>query len=546
MAQSQQTETQVFASGINTRIAPHLMQQAESVELSNVDIRSGSLKSKRLHTEEELDTLSMFYWFKGQYIYYESFRSNVLWNGVYYYSDAFSVMKTIDGITQLPVGVNAPVSAPTLTLGTPTGEGLKGQYTYVYTYVDEATGVESPPSPPAVSIFANLNSIQVTGLLPEPSLLDYSIRLYRVGEGITVFSSVTTLSSSTVSYTDELHFTEIEANLLTTTRAFPPTQSMINLTESRGRFYGSTGTFLNWSAVGKPDSWYALDSMSFPEEITMVSAVANGLLVATERQTWLVTGDTPSRFRRHLLSASEGCISNQSLAVYNGMAIWLSDNGIVSSDGSSVNSITMGKLDRLTGIDPLSATIHNNTYYLGYTEQMYPSDTLLPDDTLYPTTVESNQEFPTGIYIVDFSFGDPRILFSYQEEIGYMDTAGAFLDQIIPVNNEGVITNNRLHMFNGDFLQDIVYVSPLHTEGSIGFEKQYEKARIVFQGSFTVILRDHNGAVMAQQDIQSDFLVSEWVGVSPSNNRGFGIQYDIRGSGVIVSLSHVWTPREAQ
>jgi hypothetical protein len=524
------------------------------------------------------------FWHSGQWYFYDVWRSNAHWNGVWYWADGGNTGKVLEDLTELPVGIDPPTTRLTVATETPPPDtdGLSGDITYVYTFYDEKTGAESPPSPESETIVAEAHALRLTGFEDAP--YDYKIRIYRIGGIITSYSAVETIAGTgIVDYLDTKGFSEIEATLLDTLRSKKPPEGLRYIEEHQGRFWGASASRLYYTPMGKPDSWFTLDFIEFPENITMVSTAANGLLVSTIRETWVIVGNDPSNFAKYSLSSVEGCISQLSLAKLNGLAVWLSDNGFIMSDGAMFQNISTHKLGYLSKLDPRGAVMYNGIYIMSFGGSLVPSNMLVPgplggpnDDPtvgdLVPGT-PGNELFTIteGAVIIDFSMGDP--IFSTFEyyglgDLGYYNnklwamatpeteevnllledgsarlaTEGGFFN--ITADIKGMST--QLELFGSTDLSRIRYTSPLLTDGSIGMLKQYEKVRITYSGVIKVRIMDDKKNQMQEKELKSLQRTSEWIGIPVDNNRAYGIQIQIEGVGVIDSIMYTWTPWETQ
>jgi hypothetical protein len=109
-----------------------------------------------------------------------------------------------------------------------------------------------------------------------------------------------------------------------------------------------------WGTMPKGEYIYYPDSTG--AEVTGLHANASGLLVFTERSTFLVTqNDGGDSFKFAVLSTSVGCVSPNSIATLpNGLTIWLSREGFHAFDGNVVKEISKGEIDQtIRRINPM-------------------------------------------------------------------------------------------------------------------------------------------------------------------------------------------------
>ncbi len=508
MAETQTTEVQVFAGGLNLVNAPHLLQKSESRYLQGVNTRRGNLAPFAQFEVEEDAPDSYAYYFNGQFNYYPTHRSNVLFSRHWYYSSVLGLGVTYTDGTSRALGIAPPQDTPIAVIENAV-DGLRGNINYVYTYYDTKSGSESPPSKPSNTLdFIGVDDgkqAKITGMTSHP---DFVTRLYRIGGYQTVYTLVDTLPIGDNNYTDKLGFAELQGVVLDTIRSFPPPQGTRYLTFHQGRFFGAVGSQLYFTPFGKPDSWFALDFISIDDTITGIVSVANGLIVMSAYKTWLLAGSSPQNFSLNLLSEDEGCASFTSIAVQNGSAIWLSFSGFNMSNGGSIQNLSINKLGLLSGFDPLSAVMVDKRYLMSFNTALYPSNSLVPSETLHPgdAVSESGIGLPKGALVIDFISGS---IFSTiaDASMGYLFEANSKLYNITndPVNQKLLLT------FGGSSLRPIECITQLYTDGSISLLKQYEKFRITYVGDGTVTVYDDSSRVFVEHELQADAKTVEWV-----------------------------------
>ncbi len=567
MGQSQTTEIQVF-KGLHIKPAPHLVSPSAARFLSNVSIRSGNLKPIRSPKYIEGAPMPYAYYFRNRMYYFPSWRSNVEWNGVWYWSDAFGQGKVLSDGTELPLGIAPPVAAPTLTAGVPgDGDGLTGNFNYLYTYFDPVTGSESPPSPPSSTIAMDKSAVTLSDFVP---LEHYSIRIYRIGGIITAYSAVKTIDGASVDYLDDAKYAQIEGSVLTTLRAYPPPDGLHLLCEHKGRFWGASDSKLYFTPLGKPDAWYALDYISFDFKITGIASTANGLIVCTKFETRLIAGLNAQTFTNHVLSSSDGCESPLSMTGYKGNAVWSGTFGFMVSNGASIHNIAQDKIGKIVGLDIRGSVVYDDVYYASFGGIMTPNNELYPQDDLYPGSVSGSIRLKSGMFVIDFTFPEPEFSTIESDNIGYV---GNFNSQLYQISNPSVgeaniitesgnlnlvtesgnfqviadelATQSLSQMFAGDDLERIQYRSPLLTDGSMGILKSYEKLRFTFVGIILVTVKDDHGRIMATKQLISETRrAAKWLGIPVKSNKAYGLFIEIEGIAILDSIRYTWTPQE--
>jgi len=549
-----------YTGGISTATAPHLLPLNESVLAVNADLRSGSLKS----LPEELPLMALdgryFFNFLGKIYSYTNLRSNVLWDGKWYWTDGSSTMKMLADGTIKPLGIAAPTYTLTIAAGTGTLP-LTGTFQYTYTYYDSVTGVESAPANLSNSLTVTNKDIVVTGFQVTPPTGATHIRLYRIGGYLADFTLVSTIALNTTTFTDNLDYASIDGRLLQTLRTSAPPVGLNYLTELNGRMYGSIGNKVYYSSLGNPDAWYVDDFFVVNNTVTALGTTSAGLVIFTYYTTNVLRGTGPETFYLKELSSNVGCMSHYSIAQYQASVMWLSADAFNISDGFSLTDLTSHKIVNISGMYPRGTTVRNLTYYMTFGPTLTPKTTLYPSTTLFPNRVIGGVTMSEGIVCINFTQGRT---YSYtlieSKGVGNIATVnakaliGSKVSNIaFPVCSDHLLASYYLPM--DYYLSDIgsvttlpktmTFTTSMIVDGSYSTLKEYDKVRVIFTGSFTItVILDGVGAVITQSFTDADSSDGFFtVGIPNSNNKGYGIQYHIVGAGDIRAIQHTWQPR---
>lgn len=508
---------------------------------------------------EDLPNGAYFHQFNNDIFSYSNYRSNVEWDNKWYWSDGVNTGKMLPDGTELPLGIATPTTALTQTED---GPGLlEGSLKYTYTIWSSKTNAESAPAPLPLYIRVSGNAVSLTGFEPLPDA-DHYYRLYRVGGYLTNFLMVAQFNTTT--YKDNIDDTLIDGRPLYTLRSSPPPDFLENLTELNGRFYGSVGNKLYFSALGNPDSWYLSDYILFRDTIVALGSVPAGLLVMGKFYVNLLYGTQPENFKLKLISDQLGCIGKESVSYIGDACIWLSNRQLVMSNGYKITDITAYKMDRITGIYPTGAVSDNETYYLSYKPSLFPSDDLFPSDRLYPDRAVGVSGVDQGIIAVDFKRG---VSFSYKiieyeniRALGIVDSeicvsTGGYGAELVECDKPMYpncnwfttctpFTLNRMNVYDEQGLTPLYYMSPFLTDNSLSTMKEYDKVRIIFKGSFYIKVLFDNGKVAVERPITSKDTGFILIGIPNKANKSYGIQFEIEGVGVVKSIQYSWKFRE--
>jgi len=419
------------------------------------------------------------------------------------------------------------------------------------------------------------------------------ITITSVGVGVTQNSYVLTSSSTdtgitiahvdptgavpqidTLPYTDVLDDTEIDGRLLLTLRSGAPLAGMNDFVELNGRLFGSRGANLYFSAAGNPDAWYINNFFTMPDNITGTAKTPAGLLVFGESYTYLLLGTAPQNFRLKVISNVLGCIARESIAYLDDQVIWLSETGLCMSNGYQIKDLTSDKIETIIGIQPISACVLNEVYYLAFKPSLFPTDDLFPSFGLYPDGSVGTGDLEEGLIYLDFKRGRGYSYGMYQYDnvasIGILDAElhvvtfipnVTFLSCEDPLPCDGYLQCNAYDLnlagklIGADFTE-LFYISPTFVDGSYSTLKQYDKIRLNMIGKFNVKVLFSDGTVVIEEDIKVTDEVTivdgkafskddvTLLGIPNAENSSYSIGFMIRGRGVIKSIQYSWKNRE--
>lgn len=585
MGVSTNTEVIDFTGGMNTVRAKHLIHRSEARALINVDIRNGSLLSmpQLKHVFPALG--SHFVEFRDRPYYYDSFRTNAFMDNNMYWANGKETGKVLWDGRELPLGIPTPTIPLTLTSvgNTPDGTHV-GDFKYTYTFYSTDTGVESAPAPLPSYLTVDQDDILLDGFedLPkdtEGELLADTYRLYRIGGYLPTFTLVEQINVLQLPYTDTLDDTEVDGRLLYTIRSGPPIPKLNDLVELNGRLFGSVDSKVYYSALGNPDAWYEYDFFSMPDRITGMAKSPGGLLVFGVTYTYLLAGSGPTSFRLKVISNKLGCVARESIAYLRDSVLWLGATGIFSSNGYTITNLTADKIANIDHIQPTSACVINDVYYLHFQPILVPSNSLFPSDTLYPLASQGTDVLDTGIISIDFKRGNTYSynLYDYSTvaSLGILrgqvhtitgDRSYRGIDCDIPLGCDDYMkctsyNLNILGTYDSKQFTQLTYISPQFIDGSLSTLKQYDKIRINMWGDFVFKVIFSDGQVAVEEHIinSPDNLRQELldsgdieysvdntitVGIPNNNNSSYSIAFLIQGVGVIKSIQYSWKNRE--
>jgi len=571
------TELLDFTGGMNTVTAPHLLPMNEALELTNVDIRYGSLKSITNLDNNASAQGKFFVEYRNNLYYYNDWRSNALIDDKMYWSNGVATGKILPDGTELPLGIPTPSTAIVQTLSGAVDSGVhKGDYKYTYTFYSTTTGVESAPAKLPHYISPNEQNVSLSGLEALPASAD-RYRIYRIGGYLTRFTLVDTIEAADLPYTDDIDDSLIDGRLLHTLRSGTPPAGVKNFVELNGRLFGSVENKVYFSGLGNPDAWYTDDFFNLPNEVIALAKVPAGLLVLGRGYVYLLFGASPTSFRTKVVSDYLGCITNKSIAYYNERVLWLGVDGIMASDGYSVQNLTYRKIDSITSMNISSAAVANDVYYLSFKPVRVPSTILVPSNDLYPGSVRGasleDDGFTEGLIALDFRRGN-QYSYLYQA-YNNVTSLGIYKGELYlildgtkePILCEQTFKCNTVFCYGEQILaklggslgatyKKLSYVSPQLIDGSYATLKEYDKVRINFVGKFNVTIIfanltnvietviDSPKVITSELELLADADSVAIIGIPNDNNKSYSIQFKVEGVGIVKSIQYSWSNRE--
>jgi len=395
------------------------------------------------------------------------------------------------------ISANAALDESTIT-------AFNGTYQYVYTYYNSADGTESAPSPLSEEQVAQSNSIAIDMVASADPQVTHQ-RIYRVGGLRTVFAMVAEVAAGTTLYSDTLLDTEMDGRLLESENYYAAPEGLSFISESYAMLFGSIGYTLYFTPIGVPNAWPPEFSLQFNSDITGIGPVANGVLVMTETQTFIVTGTGPTTLAVQTLRGDQGCISHFSIQeVQKGALVWASTDGLCSSSGSNVVSITKSSLGD-TRLDVVNSAVVDEVYYL----QLVDGTTLLWDYRFSPI-----------FKVLNLS-----------------------LESVTAANSEiyGWADNVMYELFKGATKSTLQYLSPRFVEGSLTETKTYKKVYISHDGDIIINIIINDILVATKALTGKDTTV---VQVPQAEQRGYYIQFEFTGTGLVNELEYTVSGRK--
>lgn len=233
---------------------------------------------------------------------------------------------------------------------------------YVYTFVD-AWGAEGPPSPPTTSV-DRIRDTQVTvsGLAAAP-VGNYNFgsgalkRIYRSNSGTAGanYQYVGEVAISATWFVDNVPNDSLGEVLPSFGWIGPPDDNSALYPDGpmlgvvalpNGILAGFSGNTLVLSEPYLYHAWPLEYRIAFEEKIVGIASISSGLLVATTKRPYVVTGVHPSAMAVSNLNVKQGCVSKRGLVDMGKYALYPSPDGLVLVEGHNAEVITEGLFTR--------------------------------------------------------------------------------------------------------------------------------------------------------------------------------------------------------
>lgn len=496
-----------FSGGLNSRVYPTLLDRRESQIYTNCDNETGILQPVPAPKVSTLESKAYATYYVAGDRLVSTDNSSVYWaeyrDTLYSVSDFGNYKETVDGTIQT-LGIPSSNIAPTVTIGE--SGTLSGTYSYVYTYYNEVDGTESAPSPLS-EIEVTDSQVVITAIQSSSNLQVTHIRLYRLGGTLTQYTLVEELFNSTISltYIDNLSDSQIVGqHILDSYENFIPPSNLKYLTLAYSMLFAGLKDKLYFSGITTPDYWSRTNYIDFDEDITGIGETSSGLLVFTENKTYIITGTTPLTFTKYLLNGENGCINHRTIQFISNTLLWVSKNGVCSSNGGEVTILTLPKVG------------------------------IIRDKTI-------NAIVCSGIYLL--SFVDRILLLDFRYNLCIRELN--YTGWLVSNNNRPYLkktdTSTLLELCHNSIPSSMHYKSPIITEGRYSELKYYKDFYISYEGDITLKVYIDDTAVL---DTVLDPAKRQFNLKSLSSIAGYGVTIEILGTGKVFEIDFKAVGRE--
>ncbi len=400
---------------------------------------------------------------------------------------------------------------------------LYGNYTYTMAYVND-TGSQSDLMASSQSIDVDMGAVKVE--IPQSVIdgipTDGELILFRtMGMGGQYYEVIRWDATTAVTeYIDNTH--DIDLGLPPTNwGGNPPPDGLQYLIEHRGRLYGTVGNRVYFSEYGDPHNWPTINYLVVPETVTGLASSGNGIIVFAGGRIDVILGLDIDNYQLRPVSGSVGCEYYKTIQSTSKGVIFMGEGAIYSTDGTSVINLSEDKVGRslkaLRDIDfrDITSSVYSNDLYMIATE-----DTMIVMDLIRGIKFYS---------ITDNSF-DGQGYTSINENNGNIYGHKGGVTYSLNKSNLPAL----LEFKSGDIIS-----------GTVTNLKEYDKTRIVYQGSFEVWVYLDDELVINKK-ITSSSKELTMLGFSNSKNRGTRLSYTVIGVGTIYGIDFIVKGRSNQ
>lgn len=288
-------------------------------------------------------------------------------------TDTFEVAATVDGASIATSGSQSG------THSVFSAENAESRV-YVYTYISTFAGIteESAPSPASEILtvyFGDTVTVNSFSTAPTSGYNITGIRIYRsvTGETTDNYLLVDEIAIATSSYADSKTASQL-GEAVGTIGWTPPPSDLAGLTSHpSGSLVGFSGNTVYFSEPFFPHAWPLAYAISVPDEIVGLGVFGTSVVVATDRNPYVITGSFPGTMSSEQVPIVEPCVSKRSIRSDEFGTVYASPNGLVGI-GPGMRGVITSNLfayNEWTEYQPslIAGAVTNNQYFA-----IYPSN----------------------------------------------------------------------------------------------------------------------------------------------------------------------------
>jgi len=381
-----------------------------------------------------------------------------------------------------------------------------------FTYYNSLTGVESIPTFDASVYNQTTNTISWSFIASAPAEAT-ELRIYHRGYATGTFSLIASVATTATSYIMPLTADiPVDGKVLDSYSNTVSPTNLRYLAVAYARLFAAKDTKLYFSEIADFGYWPANNFLEMDDTITGIAAVYSGLIVMTQFRIYIVTGTTEANFAITQISGTIGCVSHYSIAYLDGSAIWLSNEGLMISNGGRIENFSYSKLGDMQEFrvgdtfQPSFGLTYRNKYYLAF--------------------ANTDGYGANAILVVDKTEGISfSVLTSYGESLALAE-GGLY----------SVLGTELFKAFNGT-AKALEYKSGALVDGSITIVKLYNSVYVSYSGDITIEFFIDQVSVLSH-NLSSVNRTTAEINLPAGKQRGYEISYKVTGTGSVYELEY--------
>lgn len=290
----------------------------------------------------------------GLYIYSDNESGGLRWGRIQsaLSVDAHTVSEPISSVA--PVATSAPSYA--INSVTPPSANDRSVHTSLcYAYVG-TLGIDGLPSPPTDTFRIRVGADNLTVMLPPAPTGATSVIVYAAINGDWIAIAERPASETVININPFLESpVPVAGSVVGTTLdiyGYAPMPAVKGVAMTANGVFcgyindsGDSSSTIYFSAPWLPHIQNPLTAISVVGRVIRIISLPEGLLVLTNTEPYIITGDLPERFVAHRIESRYPALSYAGVCVYRGMCIWSTHDGVAGYGGGNIRLLSSAVID---------------------------------------------------------------------------------------------------------------------------------------------------------------------------------------------------------
>jgi len=279
--------------------------------------------------------------------------------------------------SSVTLGAPSPTAAPSVAIGSSGAGTNPTNHVYVYTFISQ-WGEESPPSPASAIISVDLldGNVDISAMETtwgaQYNSLDKQ-RIYRSLSGTSGadFQFVAEIDPLSSTYTDSINDTSLGEIILSRDFDLPPTDLFGIMDIGNGIFVAFTKFEVCFTEPYQPHAWPIKYRLAIAQDIIGGGFFGNTIVVCTNGQPVLITGDHPLSMTVSISPDYQACVSKRGIVSMGGLVVFPTPNGLYGIGYSGSRLFTDHLYDGETWQERNPSQLRAvpwDTRYIGFTD----------------------------------------------------------------------------------------------------------------------------------------------------------------------------------